>query len=208
MKIYLLRHAQTGPNVSGEMVKDYSKCGILPQEPGYWDCCRSFINQHVTPSNIFCSNTLRAKQTAEMLYPDRHACTENQLDDFDCSKAGPKKFWEMSREEFDEKVHIDESKIWSTITLLIENLARLPENSLCITHGLLMKALYQYTEYTMDELSIYNLLTKPKKQIYNLDLMELDVSIGLSYRANIDSHIKIYSFQEYYTNNFGSTYYN
>ena len=208
MKIYLLRHAQTGPNVSGEMVKDYSKCGILPQEPGYWDCCRNFINQYVTPNAIFCSDTLRAKQTAEMIYPDRHACTENQLVDFDCSKAGPKKFWEMTREEFDEKVHIEESEIWSTITLLIDNLAKLPENSLCITHGLLMKALYQYAEYPMDEISIYNLLTKPKKQIYNLDLMGFDVSAGLSYGANLDSHIKIYSFQDYYTNNFGSTYYN
>lgn len=208
MKIYLLRHAQTGPNVSGEMVKDYSKCGILPQEPGYWDCCRNFINQYVTPNTIFCSNTIRAKQTAEMIYPDRHACTENQLDDFDCSKAGPKKFWEMTREEFDEKVHIKEPEIWDTITLLLNNLAKLPENSLCITHGLLMKALYQYVEYPMDEISIYNLLTKPKKQIYNLDLMELDVSAGLSYGANLDSHIKIYSFQDYYTNNFGSTYYN
>ena len=71
-----------------------------------------------------------------------------------------------------------------------------------------MKALYQYAEYPMDEISIYNLLTKPKKQIYNLDLMEFDVSAGLSYGANLDSHIKIYSFQDYYTNNFGSTYYN
>ena len=96
------------------------KCGILPQEPGYWDCCRNFINQYVNPSNIFCSNTLRSKQTAEMIYPDKPVCTENQLDDFDCSKAGPKKFWEMSREEFDEKVHIDESKI-SNVTEEMDN---------------------------------------------------------------------------------------
>jgi hypothetical protein len=71
-----------------------------------------------------------------------------------------------------------------------------------------MKALYQYAEYSMEEISIYNLLTKPKKQIYNLDLMELDVSDTFSYRANLDSHIKIHSFQDYYTNNFVSTYYN
>lgn len=207
MKIYLLRHAQTGPNVSGEMVKDYSKCGILPQEPGYWNCCRKFINQYVTPNTIFCSDTLRAKQTAKMIYPDRYACTENQLNDFDCSKVGPKKFWEMSREEFDEKVHIGEPEIYETLTLLINNLAKLPENSLCITHGLLMKALYQYAKDPLYEISIYNLLTRPKKQIYNLDLMELDVSSEPDYRLFYDSNIKVYSFQDYYTNNFVSTYY-
>ena len=207
MKIYLLRHAQTGPNVSGEMVKDYSKCGILPQEPGYWNCCRKFINQYVTPNTIFCSDTLRAKQTAKMIYPDMHACTENQLDDFDCSKVGSKKFWEMSREEFDEKVHIGEPEIYETLTLLINNLAKLPENSLCITHGLLMKALYQYAKDPLYEISIYNLLTRPKKQIYNLDLMELDVSSEPDYRLFYDSNIKVYSFQDYYTNNFVSTYY-
>jgi len=42
---------------------------FLSQEPGYWECCRSFINQYVTPNTIFCSNTIRAKQTAEMIYP-------------------------------------------------------------------------------------------------------------------------------------------
>lgn len=38
--------------------------------------------------------------------------------------------------------------------------------------------------------------------------MELDVSIGHDNKASYDSNIKIYSFQDYYTNNFVSTYYN
>ena len=130
MKIYLLRHAQTGPNVSGEMVKDYSKCDILPQEPAYWETCRDFISQYVNPDKIFCSNTLRAIQTAKMIYPDKCISMDNQLDDFDCSKAGPKKFWEMTREEFDKKVGISEQEVLSTIGKLIKNLSVLPENSL------------------------------------------------------------------------------
>ena len=206
-KIYLLRHAQTGPNVSGEMVKDYSKCEILPQEPEYWETCRSFINQYLKPTQIFCSNTTRAKQTAFMLYPDMPVNTGNQLDDFDCSNAGPKKFWEMTKEEFDRKVDISYDKILSTIDNLLHNLSNLPDNSLCITHGLLMKALYQRAHYPLQKISLYDLLTKPKKQIYNLDLMEILIEIDDFKISFIADNLKIYSFQDYYTNNFRSTYY-
>ena len=105
MKIYFIRHAPTSSNMSGTMTAGYENADItLLDKPEDWE---ERVGCHISDearNTIISSPTRRCLSTSKLLfdrYPDE---VSNDLGEFDCKGLAPRKFWEVTRDEFETLV--------------------------------------------------------------------------------------------------------
>ena len=144
MKLYFIRHAPTPANFVGAMIKNYHETSIINEEPICWkekiDCPLPELNID-TP--IITSPALRGQQTAKLLFNRVPDIILKELDEFDCSGLGDKKFWEITEEEFCDCVKLNSNDMEKQIDLLFDTCYSLNtmfhniNHIICISHGML-----------------------------------------------------------------------
>ena len=213
-KIYFIRHAPTEANVSGEMVKDYDSYDIIkPLDDKTW---HEKVGIHIRNMGkddydeddiisarnyyIYCSPTTRCISTARYLFPHPNKA-DNQwiyqsdgLKEIDCSGLGDLKFWELSKEEFDARVHPDLDTFDKNLTKYLKELAdecfQYGHDLICVTHGMYVRYLYNKLTGKGDK-TLYDLINSKTFQFYNLDMMECTVDENLNISVS-----NIYRFKE------------
>lgn len=207
-KVYFIRHAPTEANMSGTMVKDYDSYDIIRplDDRLWWDKVGS--NIRVVHSHnysdafhfwMLTSPATRCISTARYLFPhpskaDHEWLSKSEgLKELDCSGLGDLKFWEVSREEFDSKVHPDlnafDNQVTKEINDIIYDCICFNHDMICITHGLYIRYLYNKLTNLGDD-NLYDLINSKTFQFYNLDMMECSISDG---KMKVDN---IYRFKD------------
>ena len=172
-KIYFIRHAPTKANLSGSMVKNYDAFDIEQFDTALW---YKNIGSRIKISDnfeIWVSPTLRCKSTAMKLFGSLESKMREEplLKELDCSSLGTKKFWEISKEEFDSICKPDLEAFRNQIDSLIKKLKEKDKPIICITHGLFTRYLYNYLTDQGDS-ELYDLINSKTFQFKNLDMME------------------------------------
>ncbi len=188
-KVYFIRHAPTKANMSGSMVKDYDMYDIEKFDTAEWYKnigCHIGINPTF---EIWVSPTLRCKSTALKLFGSLESSMreEKLLKELDCSSLGDKKFWEISKEEFDSICHPDLNAFESQLKELISKIELSEKPIVCITHGLFIRYLYNYLTGKGDN-NLYDLINSKTFQFRNLDMLECN------YNDNIIIVDKVYHY--------------
>lgn len=167
-KVYVIRHATTEANLSGEIVKHYDSFDIIPFNVEEW-----FLKVgHHLPKEVFvmCSPAKRCQQTAKAIFGREPNVTSDFLKEFECYLNG-KKFWEISEEEFNEITKMDKKEIDKRFENI---LSILPEDIdvVLVTHGFFTRALYSYLKKDGD--SPYSIMNSKNFKFSNLDMLVLD----------------------------------
>ena len=175
-KVYFIRHAPTAANLSGEMKENYDQYDIEPFDAMDW-WKKLGNNIECSTLKIWVSPTVRCHSTAKNLFlVDPQFVTETDLlKELDCSSLGNKKFWEISKEEFDEICHPDLDTFDKQVSALILKILGLElkkdEAIICVTHGLFVRYLYNKLTGKGDS-ELYDLINSKTFQFRNLDMME------------------------------------
>lgn len=202
MKLYFIRHAPTLANLSGSMVPNYDQTEIIQPMQSDLDSWQERVGSHIdyTNSHIFVSHTLRARQTAELflsggtsfevnkaLFAPPMISTCDNLAEFDCHGLGDKKFWEITKEEFEQLVPITTKTMRKQAGLLDVQLRQSGyKNCICVSHGMLIRYMFHY--YTgRENVHPYDIINSKDFKFSHLDMMVLDT----------DRHyMQVYRFKE------------
>ena len=180
MKIYFLRHAPTSANLTGTMAAGYDDADItLLDKPDDWE---ERVGCHIPEEArriIISSPTRRCMSTAKMLfdrYPDE---VSNELGEFDCKGLGARKFWEITREEFEELVPLRSSTMKLRIKAILSELANNVKHEngvdsfVAVSHGMVIRYLYHYINGNPG-ISAYDIINSTGFRFSNLDLLVVD----------------------------------
>ncbi len=151
MKLYFIRHAPTPANFVGAMIKNYNETNIINEEPVGW---KEKVGCHLPELNIntpiITSPALRCQQTAKLLFDRVPDIILKELDEFDCSGLGDRKFWEITEEEFCNCVKLNSNDMEKQIDLLFDTCYSLNtmfhniNHIICISHGMVISYIYHY----------------------------------------------------------------
>ena len=180
MKLYFLRHAPTKANLTGAMVQDYSQEPITGVMPENW---QEDIGQYLPKIDIntpvITSPAKRCQQTAELLFKIPPMMTINELNEFDCSELNNLKFWEITKEEFENIVPLKPEDMEHQIDLLFKFFETLHDTFLninsiiSISHGMVIRYIYHYLKGNKG-ISAYDIINSNGFKFYNLDLLVYD----------------------------------
>ena len=171
MKLFVIRHAQTEVNVTGNMVKDYDKVGILPfNTHEWWQKVGCNLPEEF---DVYTSPVLRARETAAALFPSKKVKVFDRLGEIDCSALGDKKFWELEDEEFETLTGINRDKLNDYVEDLLFFLNNkyqdgTDKNVVLVTHGFTGRAMANYWEGS--DLSALDILKSEGFEFANLDM--------------------------------------
>ena len=180
MKFYFIRHAQTTVNSTGMMVAGYENSDILSlDKPEDWE---EKVGQYIPESDrkyIISSPTKRCISTAKMLFDKLPNEVSTCLGEFECKALGNRKFWEISRKEFDELVYLPSStmekralEILTDLRNTIKHEAKV-DAAICISHGMLIRYLYHFMTNNKN-ISAYEVINSVGFPFANLDLLIID----------------------------------
>lgn len=180
MKLYFLRHAPTAANLTGTMVQDYDREPIVGTMPEHW---QEDIGQYLPKIDIntpvISSPAKRCQQTAELLFKIPPMMILNELNEFDCGGLNNLKFWEITKEEFENAVLLKpkdmERQIDSVFKFFDSMHGAFPniDNIVCISHGMVIRYIYHYLTCNK-EISAYDVINSNGFKFYNLDLLVYD----------------------------------
>lgn len=180
MKIYFVRHAPTSANLSGTMVAGYEDADIiLYDKPDDWE---AKVGCHIPDEarrNIITSPTKRCVSTAKLLFDVLPTELSSELGEFDCKELGKLKFWEISEEEFNQKVFLPASTMESRAKAILRDLAnnvRIEDGAdsfVAISHGLLIRYMYHFINGNPG-ISAYDVINSKGFRFANLDLLVVD----------------------------------
>lgn len=176
-KVYFIRHAPTAANISGEMLQNYDSFDIEDFSVSDW---QQKVGKEINGEldSIWVSPTLRCKSTAEALFGSYKKLfkVEPLLKELDCSGLGNKKFWEITKEEFDEACHPDMNAFRQQVTDLVSKLVKenTDKNIICITHGLFIRHLYNFFTSQGDS-ELYDLINSKSFKFRNLDMLACEI---------------------------------
>lgn len=182
-KLYFIRHALTEANISGDLVKNYDEYDIIrPLNKELWyKRVGCHIDNYEDVSQVLCSPTLRCISTSKELFPNAEIKVDNRLKELDCSDLGNLKFWEVTREEFDSKVHVDLAAFQERQTNLLKSLSNLcffnNQDQILVTHGLFIRCLYYIISGKGDN-NLYDLINSRSFKFKNLDMLECTIING------------------------------
>jgi len=182
--VYLIRHAPTIANLMGQMVPGYDDVPILDFTEDSARVWHSKVGRYLPSGEfrLYSSPTVRCMRTAEMLFPDMHIIKMPEAREFDCSFLGNRKFWEISRIEFESLIHFScydmarQVKDFIDVCELTRN-----ENIVVISSGMFIRYLYYYmrgneTIAPFDVLNSVGFSFHPLDMLHvNLDTNEVDV---------------------------------
>lgn len=180
MKLYFLRHALTAANLTGTMVQDYDRESIVGTMPEHW---QEDIGQYLPKIDIntpvISSPTKRCLQTAELLFKFPPTMILNELNEFDCGELNNLKFWEVTKEEFENTVLLKPEDMERQIDLVFKlfdsmhNAFPNIDNIVCISHGMVIRYIYHYLTGNKG-ISAYDVINSNGFKFYNLDLLVYD----------------------------------
>lgn len=180
MKLYFLRHALTAANLTGTMVQDYNREPIVGTMPEHW---QEDIGQYLPKIDIntpvISSPTKRCLQTAELLFKIPPTMILNELNEFDYGKLNNLKFWEITKEEFENAVLLKPEDMERQIDLIFKFFYSMHgafpniDNIMCISHGMVIRYIYHYLTGNKG-ISAYDVINSNGFKFYNLDLLVYD----------------------------------
>lgn len=180
MKLYFLRHAPTAANLTGTMVQDYDREPIVGTMPEHW---QEDIGQYLPKIDIntpvISSPAKRCLQTAELLFKIPPTMILNELNEFDCGELNNLKFWEVTKEEFENTVLLKPEDMERQIDLVFKffdsmhNAFPNIDNIVCISHGMVTRYIYHYLTGNKG-ISAYDVINSNGFKFYNLDLLVYD----------------------------------
>lgn len=180
MKLYFIRHAPTPANFVGAMIKNYHETSIINEEPIGW---KEKIDCHLPELNIdtpiITSPALRCQQTAKLLFNRVPDIILKELDEFDCSGLGDKKFWEITEEEFCDCVKLNSNDMEKQIDLLFDTCYSLNtmfhniNHIICISHGMVIRYIYHYLTGRKNA-TPFDIINSKNFKFANLDMLVYD----------------------------------
>lgn len=180
MKLYFLMHALTAVNLTGTMVQDYDREPIVGTMPEHW---QEDIGQYLPKIDIntpvISSLAKRCLQTAELLFKIPPTMILNELNEFDCGELNNLKFWEITKEEFENAVLLKPEDMERQIDLVFKffdsmhNAFPNIDNIVCISHGMVIRYIYHYLTGNKG-ISAYDVINSNGFKFYNLDLLVYD----------------------------------
>ena len=180
MKLYFLRHALTAANLTGAMVQDYDREPIVGTMPEHW---QEDIGQYLPKIDIntpvISSPAKRCWQTAELLFKIPPMMILNELNEFDCGGLNNLKFWEITKEEFENVVLLKPEDMERQIDLVFKFFDSMHgafqniDNIVCISHGMVIRYIYHYLTGNKG-ISAYDVINSNGFKFYNLDLLVYD----------------------------------
>ena len=180
MKLYFLRHALTAANLTGTMVQDYDRESIVGTMPEHW---QEDIGQYLPKIDIntpvISSPAKRCRQTAELLFKIPPTMILNELNEFDCGGLNNLKFWEITKEEFENAVLLKPEDMERQIDLVFKFFDSMHgafpniDNIVCISHGMVTRYIYHYLTGNKG-ISAYDVINSNGFKFYNLDLLVYD----------------------------------
>ena len=180
MKLYFIRHAPTPANLVGAMINNYNEISIINEEPVGW---KEKVGCHLPELDIntpiLTSPALRCQQTAKLLFNRAPDMVLKELDEFDCSGLGDKKFWEITQNEFENCVKIKYTDMEKPIDLLFDTCYSLHQafhninHIICISHGMVIRYIYHYLTGRKN-VSAYDIINSKNFKFANLDMLVYD----------------------------------
>lgn len=180
MKLYFLRHALTAANLTGTMVQDYDREPIVGTMPEHW---QEDIGQYLPKIDIntpvISSPAKRCLQTAELLFKIPPTMILNELNEFDCGELNNLKFWEITKEEFENAVLLKPEDMERQIDLIFKFFYSMHgafpniDNIVCISHSMVIRYIYHYLTGNKG-ISAYDVINSNGFKFYNLDLLVYD----------------------------------
>ena len=180
MKLYFLRHAPTAANLTGTMVQNYDREPIVGTMPEHW---QEDIGQYLPKIDIntpvISSPAKRCLQTAELLFKIPPMMILNELNEFDCGGLNNLKFWEITKEEFENVVLLKPEDMERQIDLIFKFFYSMHgafpniDNIVCISHGMVIRYIYHYLTGNKG-ISAYDVINSNGFKFYNLDLLVYD----------------------------------
>lgn len=180
MKLYFLMHALTAVNLTRTMVQDYDREPIVGTMPEHW---QEDIGQYLPKIDIntpvISSPAKRCLQTAELLFKIPPMMILNELNEFDCGELNNLKFWEITKEEFENAVLLKPEDMERQIDLVFKffdsmhNAFPNIDNIVCISHGMVIRYIYHYLTGNKG-ISAYDVINSNGFKFYNLDLLVYD----------------------------------
>lgn len=189
-KVYFIRHAPTKVNLTGEMMNRYDEFGaIIPFDVDVWQNNVGKFIDWDTVGAVWTSSAIRTIQTAQAIIGgDIEIDINKNLNEFDCSGLGDKKFWEVSEEEFNTLTKLDGKACRFQIAKLFDEIADwIEENDkdlVCITHGMFTRLMYTVLTNNGDH-SMYDIINSKTFQFRNLDMLTAKVVRGTLVFDNI-----------------------
>lgn len=180
MKLYFLRHALTAANLTGTIVQDYDREPIVGTMPEHW---QEDIGQYLPKIDIntpvISSPAKRCLQTAELLFKIPPTMILNELNEFDCGELNNLKFWEITKEEFENAILLKPEDMERQIDLIFKFFYSMHgafpniDNIVCISHGMVIRYIYHYLTGNKG-ISAYDIINSNGFKFYNLDLLVYD----------------------------------
>lgn len=180
MKLYFLMHALTAVNLTRTMVQDYDWEPIVGTMPEHW---QEDIGQYLPKIDIntpvISSPAKRCLQTAELLFKIPPTMILNELNEFDCGELNNLKFWEITKEEFENAVLLKSEDMERQIDLIFKFFYSMHgafpniDNIVCISHGMVIRYIYHYLTGNKG-ISAYDVINSNGFKFYNLDLLVYD----------------------------------
>ena len=147
----------------------------MPFDPKRWmnEIGRYIDRNYATP--YITSPALRCIQTERALFGQNPDYVFSELDEFDCSVLNRLKFWEISKDEFNQCVKLTSADMRAQIEKLFDKLKYFNPDIpiVCITHGMVARYLYHYLSGNPD-ISPYDIITSVGFKFANLDMFEYD----------------------------------
>ena len=177
MKLYFIRHAPTENNVSGIMAQNYDDVPIIQfNKTDWWNCVGMYLG-HISPLCIYTSPVLRCHQTAECLFGvEGHPMSS--ISEFDCKGLGSKKFWKISKPEFERLVPLTSADMAKQVELMLTMMSlRGKSKYAMVSHGMYIRYLYHYLTGNRT-ISPYDVINSNGFSFGNLDMLEVDMGNG------------------------------
>ena len=173
-------HALTAVNLTRTMVQDYDWEPIVGTMPEHW---QEDIGQYLPKIDIntpvISSPAKRCLQTAELLFKIPPTMILNELNEFDCGELNNLKFWEITKEEFENAVLLKSEDMERQIDLIFKFFYSMHgafpniDNIVCISHGMVIRYIYHYLTGNKG-ISAYDVINSNGFKFYNLDLLVYD----------------------------------
>ena len=178
MKFYFIRHWRTKFNLTGTMVKNYDDADIIDEKPVNWE---EKVGKYIpNRSYILSSPVKRCIQTCEMLFDQAPRAILKDFGEFDCSGIGKRKFWEMTKEQFEKYVPLTAKDMEKRADVIFNMMPKCLENEkitdcIVISHGMLIRYLYHYLTGNKN-ISPFQVINSEGFTFSNLDLMIYDTN--------------------------------
>lgn len=180
MRFYFIRHAPTLANMAGAMVKNYQSSDIcLTHKPFDWETYVGSYIPEVDRKYIISSPAKRCINTAKLLFNKSPDEISKYLAEFECEGLGDKKFWEITKDEFEQLVPLTSKEMELQIDHIFNDVGNTIKHEeginavIVISHGMLIRYIYHYMMNRKD-ITAYEVINSVGFKFSNLDLLVVD----------------------------------